>query len=190
MLPPVYIVGLRASGKTSIGRELAALLGGTFWDSDQAIETASGKSSGAWLREDGVAAFRRIEAAVIGERLDDAPLPPGLVMALGGGSLENRTVRERLAMLRVSRGLTGIWLRAPCGVLVRRMAMAAQVDRPPLTDLDPEAECRRLERVRGPIHARFADIVVDAATMGTPGRSPREVAEWLEEACRAACSRP
>ena len=61
VLPPVYIVGLRASGKTSIGRELAALLGGTFWDSDQAIETASGKSSGAWLREDGVAAFRRIE---------------------------------------------------------------------------------------------------------------------------------
>ncbi|MCB9890616.1 MAG: shikimate kinase [Planctomycetes bacterium] len=187
--PSVYFVGLRATGKTSIGRELAALLSVPFWDSDRAIEEATGRSAGAWLREDGVAAFRRIEAATIIERLDERLLPQSMVMALGGGSLENRTVRERLATLRTSSGWLGVWLRAPCDVLVRRMATAGEAARPRLTGLDPEGECRRLERTRGPILARFADVVVDVATTETRARSPLELARWLEVACGAASVR-
>ena len=57
------IVGPPGSGKTTVGRVLAGLLGVPLHDTDQAIEQAQGRSIADIFVEDGEAAFRDLERA-------------------------------------------------------------------------------------------------------------------------------
>lgn len=78
----VVLSGPPGSGKTTVGRLAAARLGAPFVDLDQRVEVDTGRAPGQLIREDGEAAFRRVEAEALA-RL--APDP--CVLALGGGTL-------------------------------------------------------------------------------------------------------
>ncbi|MCC6767629.1 MAG: shikimate kinase [Bacteroidia bacterium] len=53
------------SGKTTLGKKLAAKLKLPFFDLDQQITQISGRSPAQWLQESGEAAFRQEEAKVL-----------------------------------------------------------------------------------------------------------------------------
>jgi len=84
----VVIVGLPGSGKSAVGRRLAARHGAPFVDVDQAIERAAGASIPEIFAAEGEAGFRARERAAIA-----ALGPPGegrgitRVIAPGGGSV-------------------------------------------------------------------------------------------------------
>ncbi|EQD30072.1 Shikimate kinase domain protein, partial [mine drainage metagenome] len=57
----IVLIGPMASGKTSIGRHLAALLGWRFTDTDQAIEQTSGVDIATIFDLEGEVGFRKRE---------------------------------------------------------------------------------------------------------------------------------
>jgi len=61
----VVLVGMMGSGKTAIGRSLAAILHVPFVDSDAAIEEAAALSIAEIFARDGEAFFRRRETEVL-----------------------------------------------------------------------------------------------------------------------------
>ena len=69
-----------ATGKTTVGRNLASQLGYEFVDTDQLIESRIGMTIAEFFREKGEAAFRRMEADLAQELADRR----GLVIATGG----------------------------------------------------------------------------------------------------------
>ncbi|HEV3226728.1 MAG TPA: shikimate kinase, partial [Acidimicrobiales bacterium] len=69
----VVLVGLSGTGKTSVGRRVAALLDCPFVDADEAIEARAGRTVRDIFADDGEAAFRSLEATVMAELLSTAP---------------------------------------------------------------------------------------------------------------------
>jgi shikimate kinase len=78
----VVLAGHRAAGKSTLLPHVAALLGRNSVDLDAHLEASSGRSLRAWVTDD-MASFREAERAAF------ASLPPGLVVAVGGGFLAN-----------------------------------------------------------------------------------------------------
>ena len=86
--PVVFLVGFMGSGKSSVGRALAAQLGLAFLDLDDRIAGHAGKSIQGIFAEDGEAAFRAHERAALVAL--EPELPAGAVVATGGGSVRMR----------------------------------------------------------------------------------------------------
>ncbi|MEJ5200370.1 MAG: shikimate kinase, partial [Anaerolineae bacterium] len=91
--PNIVLTGFMGTGKTSIGREVAARLGRPFVDLDDLIVARAGKSIPAIFAEDGEAAFRALEAALCREMAE----PSGIVLAVGGGAVVSEANRRALA---------------------------------------------------------------------------------------------
>ena len=95
----VFLVGARASGKSTIGRSLAETLGCPFLDTDKELTRDLGCSIDVFVKENGWDAFRRKEHETLkrlagaGEKKQDGEW---LVIATGGGMVllpENRKGR-------------------------------------------------------------------------------------------------
>lgn len=87
------LIGFMGAGKTTVGREVAALTCRRFVDTDEEIERRHGPIP-TLFEERGEAEFRALEEVIVGEALA-APEPA--VIALGGGAVLSETTRERLA---------------------------------------------------------------------------------------------
>jgi shikimate kinase len=82
MVPSIYLVGFMGSGKSTVGRRLAEILGRDFLDLDTLIEQREGRAVREIFEQSGEAGFREIEASVLGEVVQRRPA----VVALGGGA--------------------------------------------------------------------------------------------------------
>lgn len=153
----VALVGLRASGKTTIGRELARLAGRTVRDADDELAAEAGMPAAEVLRREGEAAFRVREAQVAARLLRDDAV---FVVSLGGGAVLDPGTRE---LLRRPCTLT-VLLHAPLDVLAARIC-SSPVDRPALTPLPLAHELAALWRVREPLYQEVADLVLDTRAM-------------------------
>ena len=69
----VVLVGMMGSGKTTVGRRVAARLDRPFLDADDELERRSGRTVREWFAEDGEAAFRDAEAATARRRCSTTP---------------------------------------------------------------------------------------------------------------------
>jgi shikimate kinase len=144
----VVLVGMPGSGKSSVGRRLAARLGLEFVDADAKIEEAAGGMSIADIFAiHGEPYFRTGEAKVIARILESGPV----VLATGGGAFMSAQTRERIRRHAVS-----VWLKADFAVLLRRIKR--KNDRPLFHNGDHEGTLRRLLSEREPLFAE-ADIV-------------------------------
>ncbi len=148
---PIVLVGLMGSGKTKIGRRLAAALSLPFFDSDAEFENAAGCTVSDYFTQHGEPAFREGERRVIGRLLDGPPC----VLATGGGAYLDQETRAKIKQKAIS-----IWLKADLDLLVRRTANRDH--RPLLKQGDPRQILAQLIEVRSPIYAQ-ADIHVDSA---------------------------
>ena len=91
----VFLTGAPASGKTTLGRRLAAALGVPFADLDEEIVRKAGRSIPEIFASDGEGAFRDLESQTLAAVVDAASAG---VVALGGGTLlrdANRALCER-----------------------------------------------------------------------------------------------
>jgi shikimate kinase len=139
----VVLVGMMGSGKSSVGKRLAARLGLAFVDADSEIETAAGMTIPEIFAQRGEAEFRDGERRVISRIL--ATRRP-LVLATGGGAFMNAETRQRIAELGIS-----VWLKAEPEVLMRRVRKRS--NRPLLQTADPEGTLRRMLAEREPVYA-------------------------------------
>jgi shikimate kinase len=90
----VVLVGLMGSGKTTVGKKVALLLGRRFLDADVELEARSGRSVAAWFEHDGEDGFRAAEARLLADLL--AETDP-LVVGAGGGVVVTGENRARLS---------------------------------------------------------------------------------------------
>ena len=78
----IVLVGLMGSGKTTVGKKLAKLIGQRFVDADVELEARTGRSVASWF-EDGEAAFR---AALLFSANPEAAITVCSMKLLPGGS--------------------------------------------------------------------------------------------------------
>lgn len=77
----IYVIGFMGSGKSSLGKRLAAKMNKEFIDSDKAIEAEVGMSIAEIFEEKGEAFFRDFETRWLAEHAEE-----NAVIALGGGT--------------------------------------------------------------------------------------------------------
>jgi shikimate kinase len=155
----LVLVGMMGSGKTTIGRRVAARLGRRLRDSDAEVEARTGRTVREIFETDGEAAFREEEARALAEALAD---PEPAVVAAAGGVVLDAGNRERLQASG-----TVVWLDARPEFLARRVSSGGHR---PLLGEDPLAALRRLDTERRPLYAEVADAVVPVE-----GRSVEDV---------------
>jgi shikimate kinase/3-dehydroquinate synthase len=109
----IVLTGFMGTGKSTVGKEVAAQLGRPFLDLDELIADRAGKSIADIFAQDGEPAFRSLEAQVCKEVRE----PGGQVIAAGGGAVLKPANREALAA-----GGTVICLQATPEVIARRLA--------------------------------------------------------------------
>ena len=155
----LWLVGMMCSGKTTVGGRASEARAAPFFDVDRLVELRAGKSVVDIFRQDGEAAFRRLEAAEIRRLADDSPGGGssgggGMVVSTGGGTvLDDRNVE---AMRRTG---AVVWLDAPVSALAARVAGEA---RPLLAGVDaPRFLAEMLDR-RRPMYEGAAHYRVDA----------------------------
>jgi chorismate synthase len=147
----LFLCGLSASGKTTVGRLVSEALALPFVDLDSEIEKASGRTVREIFAQDGEAAFRAREIAMLrtvaaGERA---------VVSLGGGTVLFPAARDVLR-----RSGDTFWLKAPVDLLASRLS--GDASRPLLAGQDPAEALGKLETARGDVYAMVADATVDA----------------------------
>ncbi|MDD3288860.1 MAG: shikimate kinase [Alphaproteobacteria bacterium] len=148
----LVLVGMPGSGKSSIGRRLAARLALPFVDSDTEVETAAGMTIEQIFDRFGEAEFRAVERRVISRLLNESPH----VISTGGGAFINEEIR---AMIKEK--ATSIWLKVDIEILFDRISRRA--DRPLLKgDGDePRIKLEKLKEIREETYA-MADITVES----------------------------
>lgn len=171
---PIVLVGMMGSGKTTVGRRLAARLGRRFVDADKELESRCGVPISTIFELEGEDGFRRREASV----LDALSREPGIVLATGGGAVmlaENRQrLRERGFVVFLRTGVSELWQR------LKRDRV-----RPLLRTENPRQRIADLVALRDPLYAEVAHLIV------TSGRAPidalvLDIIERLPESMRCA----
>lgn len=93
--PPLALFGFMGSGKTTVGRCVAARLGVPFTDTDRVIVAEQGRAIQQIFADDGEAAFRAIEHEVVKRLL----VEQDGVLALGGGAAMHPGTQQLLRAL-------------------------------------------------------------------------------------------
>ena len=163
----IVLVGLPASGKSSVGAILARRLGVPHLDSDVWIEETTGQSIGDIFAEAGEETFRRLEEQAVEQLLAQGPA----VVSLGGGAVLSAVNRRRLADHDV------IWLDVSLATATRRAGLNRLR---PLLLGDVRAQLAALNAERQPLYHEVA-----THRLATDRLSLTEVAEaivtWLEQ---------
>ncbi len=159
----IVLVGFMGSGKTEVGRRLAAATGRRFIDTDQ-IVVGNGSPIDEIFEKEGLKGFRRRERAVV----RDAARSRGAVIATGGGAVldpANVTDLKRSGVL--------VYLKTSADELARRLD--GSEERPLLRANGKGGLRRRITDMlaeRVPIYEAVSDH-----TVSSDGRTVREVAE-------------
>lgn len=149
----VVLIGLPGSGKSVVGRRLAARHHATFVDLDEVIELDAGMRIPEIFAEEGEAGFRSRERVAIAS-LGEADPSPGIrrVIAPGGGAVVDPRNRWRLY-----RGRVPVWLDGRPEVLAQRLRRSPSV-RPLVAGRDPIRTLRDLAAARARFYGAAARI--------------------------------
>ncbi len=163
----IALIGLRGSGKTTVGRVLAKLLQGSHIDSDELVEQQSGRTIAEIFVGEGEAGFRQREIDAIASAVAQAPA----VISVGGGAvLDLRNVD----LLREAATL--VWLTGPLELLAERISRddSTLARRPPLSSLSLQEELGTLQTERAKTYGLIANHVVNTA-----GKTPEAIAHEI-----------
>jgi shikimate kinase len=159
-MPPtnILLMGLRASGKTTLGQMLATRLKRPFVDLDDVTAARLGcvDVPEAWARH-GPAAFRAAEVESLREVLENE----GQVIALGGGTPTAPGGEDVLRAAVKSRSIRLVYLRATPETLRARLALTDISTRPSLTGEGLIEEVQRVFDARDPVYRAIASEVIE-----------------------------
>jgi len=164
----IFLVGLMAVGKSTVGRLLAQMLGAEFFDTDHVIEERAGADI-AWIFDvEGEQGFREREQQVV----DELTQREGIVLATGGGVVLRAANRRMLA----ARGIV-VHLDSPLERLVERTARDKK--RPLLQQGKLRETLARLQADRAPLYEEVADY-----RFVTDRQGPKVLARMIEKKLR------
>jgi len=164
----VVLIGLPGSGKSVVGRRLAARHRAAFIDLDEVIERTAGWTIPEIFAAEGEEGFRMRERAAVATLGPADPAPELVrVVATGGGTVVDPRNRWRLY-----RGRLPIWLDGRPEVLAQRLRRSPTV-RPLVAGRDPVGAVRTLAADRRRFYAAARRVpgvvelraVVDAANL-------------------------
>ncbi len=157
----LILIGMPASGKSTIGKLLADMSGRVFLDGDDLICRATGEELSATIARVGASGFIPIEEHVL-----CAIHASHAVIATGGSA-----VYSARAMAHLKEKGIAVYLKTPFAEIAARIpdfAARGVVMRGRVSTL------QELDAERTPLYEKYADITVDCA-----GKSPVQIAEEL-----------
>lgn len=170
----IALIGYRATGKSTVGRILAAKLKINFWDTDAMVEKDLAMPIKEIVALHGWDFFRSKER----ETIKFLTQKEDYVIATGGGVV---LFRENVDLLRQNVGLLKkesviIWLNAPLHDIIERLKEDARKEatRPQFTPGNIVQETIDVMRQRLPLYESAADYIVD-----TLDKNPNQVAEEI-----------
>ncbi len=102
----VVLVGMPGCGKSTVGKCVAEALNRPFYDADEEIEKATGRTPAQIITQDGEGAFRLVETQVLTSLCKES----GTVIATGGGAVtipENKDIiRQNSAVIFLERNIS------------------------------------------------------------------------------------
>ena len=150
MTERLFLVGMMAVGKTTVGQLCAKKLGWTFLDSDAQLVADTGRTAKVIVDTDGDEELRILESRALAEAIAH-PVP--VVVAVAGGVVLSEPNRASLMRSGVV-----VWLRASIETLSERVARG---EPRPRLGVDPVRSLRELYVARHPLYAVVADFVID-----------------------------
>lgn len=150
----IVLIGFMGSGKSSVGRRVAAQLGFKFVDADAVLVKQEGREIAEIFASEGEERFRDLESAV----LESLKSLTGCVISTGGGVI----LRERNRALLRALGFV-VWLTASEDTLFARVSRTSK--RPLLQTADPRATVTALFAARRPLYAAAAQFTLDSTIL-------------------------
>jgi shikimate kinase len=160
--PQLVLVGMMGSGKTTVGRLLAARTGWSYADNDELVRRSSGREPADIRAADGEDALHDLETAALVAALGLPP--PSIIGAAAGVVLDPVAVAALRASARV------VWLRAQPSTLRGRIGSGAG-RRAEATDI---AWLTRQATAREDLYHDLADLIIDVDALTT-----RQVADAI-----------
>ncbi|ERK07840.1 MAG: shikimate kinase AroL [Pantoea sp.] len=150
---PIYLIGARGCGKTTIGQALSQALGYAFRDTDHHLQITTQRTVAEIVAAEGWDSFRARESESL-----QAVTAPGTIIATGGGmvlaEVNRRFMREHGQV---------IWLNAPSTVLADRLVRQPEAaQRPTLTGRPIAEEMGDILRQRAHLYHQAAHHEVNA----------------------------
>ena len=150
---PLFLIGPRGCGKTTVGMALADSLNRRFVDTDQWLQSQLNMTVAEIVEREEWAGFRARETAAL-----EAVTAPSTVIATGGGIILTEFNRHFMQ----NNGIV-VYLCAPVSVLVNRLQAAPEEDlRPTLTGKPLSEEVQEVLEERDALYREVAHIIIDA----------------------------
>jgi shikimate kinase len=166
----IVLVGMMGAGKTSVGTELAGILGWQYWDNDTALQRDTGRDARSLVDSIGVDKAHEEETRVL---LDALSTLDRAVIAAAGSVVMNPRAVEALHHEWV------VWLRAEVETLAQRVRGGTHR---PFMDAEVELTLHQLDAQRRGAYQGVARVVVDVDHI-TPRQAAEQVAaRWWSDA--------
>jgi len=172
----IVLLGPKHSGKTSVGKKLAALLSGGFVDLDDYITQRTGKSPRAlYIERPDV--FKKAEAGALTAVFEPekAESSSPLVIASGGGLIDNP---DALPLLKNNAAVISVFLDVSVKTAWERIKKVGELP-PFLKTENPEETHRSLHERRAAAYRQFASLVIEA-----DDKNPQEIAREIVDKLR------
>lgn len=167
----IVLLGLRGSGKSTLGHALAKRLERAFVDLDDLVaESMQMSSPGEIIREHGIAVFREAEARALTDALaHERSHRVGGVLSLGGGTPTAPGAEQRLRTAQAAGEVSIVYLRATPETLAARLAKTGTASRPSLTGKGTLEEIGDLFAQRDGLYRSLAGSVLQTDDLDEAG---------------------
>jgi shikimate kinase len=160
----IVLIGMRGSGKTTVGKILAQKMDRELVEMDELITRKAGFSIAEIVEKQGWEKFRDIEEEVTGEVAGR----DNIINASGGG-----VVTREKNVVRLKKSGILVWLQANVNTLLNRTG--EDTERPPLGEGRSRREDMKITlKERKPLYQQAADL-----TINTENKTPEEAAELV-----------
>ena len=171
---PVFLIGYRATGKSSTGKMLAETLDLPFYDMDAVIQKRAGKTVKEIVATQGWHGFRSLEKDLLEELMQ---LREPVVIACGGGAVLHDDLFRK-----VGKGIKVVWLMADVETVMRRLQTDPSTGelRPALQkDLKLKDEIKTTLEERLPLYREFSNYQVDTG-QNNMHDTVKAITKWLK----------
>jgi len=167
----IVLIGMRGSGKTTVGRRLARKLDRELVEMDELISKRAGLAIPEIVEKYGWEKFRDIEEQVT----DEVAERDNIVNAAGGGVV----TREQNIQELKKNGIL-VWLKAGLNTLLERLGEDSK--RPLLAGRTQREDMEITLDERKALYQKAADLAID-----TEDKTPEEIAEAIIKSLKKIC---
>ena len=168
----LFLIGYRATGKSTVGKFVADVLERQFFDADVELESMAGKTIAEIFADDGESTFRDLETQTIARLAKFRHC----VIALGGGAV----LREENRQIICASG-KAVWLTASPECIEQRVNADPLTGqrRPNLTTSGGLREIREILEHREPVYGDCADLSLNTEELA-PFEIADRICQWIQ----------